>query len=435
MGESCDSRIASRSELYEQVWSEPMTKVAPKYGLSDVGLAKLCEKHQIPCPPVDHWAKLAQGKASPRPPLPELDPADLEEIRLFRSAFDRPTTPAAAKPKPVIEVAERLVKPHRLVEQAKSVLSRERPNHCGLLVVGNLRCLDVTVTRKSLPRALRVLDALIKHWESEGGSVSAGEHATRFSLGDDSISLSLSEEVRRHEKPSQYRYTKDYRYEATGKLSLHVDGFADGLRKTWSDGKVQRLEMVLGSVVVGLRAWIDHVHQRRLDRECEARQTAKAQQRREEREQQKQLEQKRREGLEAAANSWVKAQHIRSYLAALEEKLAGAELKPCNPESFDHWLKWAHWYADFTCPLTPSGPFPETSQQPNNTPIYALDLTKKTRETLEKVPAKDTDEICQFDRKQLREYCDSREWIVWNEVTRVLEGLGYDVSGRRGHWL
>jgi len=32
----------TRKDLYEQVWSEPMVKLAKKYGVSDVGLRKRC---------------------------------------------------------------------------------------------------------------------------------------------------------------------------------------------------------------------------------------------------------------------------------------------------------------------------------------------------------------------------------------------------------
>ncbi len=40
----------SRSQLYDQVWSVPMWTLAKKYGLSDVGLSKICKKHDIPRP-------------------------------------------------------------------------------------------------------------------------------------------------------------------------------------------------------------------------------------------------------------------------------------------------------------------------------------------------------------------------------------------------
>ena len=41
----------TRDQLYEQVWMEPMTKVAARLGLSDVGLAKICYQAEIPVPP------------------------------------------------------------------------------------------------------------------------------------------------------------------------------------------------------------------------------------------------------------------------------------------------------------------------------------------------------------------------------------------------
>ena len=40
----------SRTELYEKVWSIPMQKLAKQYGISDVGLTKLCRRHAIPLP-------------------------------------------------------------------------------------------------------------------------------------------------------------------------------------------------------------------------------------------------------------------------------------------------------------------------------------------------------------------------------------------------
>jgi hypothetical protein len=37
-----------REELCEKVWTTPIRKLAPEFGLSDVGLAKICKKHEIP---------------------------------------------------------------------------------------------------------------------------------------------------------------------------------------------------------------------------------------------------------------------------------------------------------------------------------------------------------------------------------------------------
>lgn len=56
----------NREELYEQVWSMPMTKLARQYEISDVGLAKICKKLEIPVPGRGYWAKKGRKK---RPPL------------------------------------------------------------------------------------------------------------------------------------------------------------------------------------------------------------------------------------------------------------------------------------------------------------------------------------------------------------------------------
>ncbi len=49
--------IRKRKELYDQVWAEPMRTLAPKYGMSDVGLAKICKKLSIPRPGLGYWAR------------------------------------------------------------------------------------------------------------------------------------------------------------------------------------------------------------------------------------------------------------------------------------------------------------------------------------------------------------------------------------------
>lgn len=68
-----DDFLVEREKLFNEVWSEPMTTVAKRYGLSDNGLRKRCIKLEIPLPPVGHWAKIQAGKESaPKPKLPPM---------------------------------------------------------------------------------------------------------------------------------------------------------------------------------------------------------------------------------------------------------------------------------------------------------------------------------------------------------------------------
>lgn len=52
----------NREQLYELVWSEPIQRLAAKFGLSDVGLAKNCRAMHIPLPPRGYWARLRAGQ-------------------------------------------------------------------------------------------------------------------------------------------------------------------------------------------------------------------------------------------------------------------------------------------------------------------------------------------------------------------------------------
>jgi hypothetical protein len=47
----------TRSDLYEKVWATPMRTLAKEFGMSDVGLAEVCRKHNIPVPPVGYWRR------------------------------------------------------------------------------------------------------------------------------------------------------------------------------------------------------------------------------------------------------------------------------------------------------------------------------------------------------------------------------------------
>lgn len=63
-------RIVAREELYHLVWSQPMTTLAARFGLSDNGLRKRCRAMDVPWPPRGYWQQVRQGKKPRRTPLP-----------------------------------------------------------------------------------------------------------------------------------------------------------------------------------------------------------------------------------------------------------------------------------------------------------------------------------------------------------------------------
>ena len=66
----------TRKQLYDRVWKTPMRTLAKEFGLSDVGLAKICRKHNIP-----------------RPPVSQRDPAELKSLRNKINVWQNLTAP------------------------------------------------------------------------------------------------------------------------------------------------------------------------------------------------------------------------------------------------------------------------------------------------------------------------------------------------------
>ena len=59
----------TRSQLFDQIWQEPMGKVAETYGLTGNGLAKICDRLNIPRPSRTHWTR-GEDAREKRPALP-----------------------------------------------------------------------------------------------------------------------------------------------------------------------------------------------------------------------------------------------------------------------------------------------------------------------------------------------------------------------------
>lgn len=70
----------TREELFERVWSTPISHLAAEWGLSGSGLRKACKRINIPTPGRGYWQKVKAGKRVRRPNLPELPEGEAEEI-------------------------------------------------------------------------------------------------------------------------------------------------------------------------------------------------------------------------------------------------------------------------------------------------------------------------------------------------------------------
>jgi hypothetical protein len=68
--------------LYRLVWEAPVSEVATRFGVSDVGLAKACRRANIPLPARGYWAKTEAGISLYPAPLPPAPAGLPEKIRI-----------------------------------------------------------------------------------------------------------------------------------------------------------------------------------------------------------------------------------------------------------------------------------------------------------------------------------------------------------------
>ncbi len=256
------SQVLSREQLYEQVWHKPMRHLASEYGLSHVGLAKLCKRHEIPTPPVGYWAKLQHKKVVTQPALPTPSDPALTTIVIepHVAMKGRPTTPL-----PEITVLGELASPHPLVALTARSLRKAKPDDQGL-IRSWAPALPIAVSRETVDRALRTLDALVKALEARGRLVGIEEQDRAWcmtaTVEGEPVAFALDEQVRREARPLTPREERDkeqnpwryrqplYRHLLTGRLRLRILTPSEGwCRRRWSDGDHQRLETCLASFI------------------------------------------------------------------------------------------------------------------------------------------------------------------------------------------
>jgi hypothetical protein len=187
-----DHRISiSREELYEKVWTTPMQKLAPRFGLSDVGLAKLCRRHQIPVPGRGYWARLQVGQKPKRAVLPNAVVNRIEIVpQEKRQAEAMPVMPD--RPIPVIEVSEDRPMVHRQVVRIDKSVLRGKKDDRGVLLAreaNELREFAITL-KESVPSPtvpieqklgiLRIVDWIERHANSVDPLTDIGRIIQRF---------------------------------------------------------------------------------------------------------------------------------------------------------------------------------------------------------------------------------------------------------------
>ncbi len=350
-------RTVTREELFEQVWQTPMTQLAKEYGISDVGLAKVCKRMEVPRPPRGYWAKVEAGRAPPKPKLKPLTKQGIDSVVITPVGDSYPASPLKGEAPEDIPVPTVVEEPHRLTEKTLVALEKGKADEKGIIQPRNKISFDIAVTREQVERACRVMDALVKALEARGYLVSVAGHPmakTTVNVDGESFEFGIDEKVGRSDhlptKEERARYGTSYwripkyDYEPTGLLFLRIRNAPYGCRQQWADGKRQKIEHCLGEFVLGLRAAAQREKELREERRLREIAWAEEQKQREELQRLARLEKMRAEKLTKDAADWELANRIRGYIHELESRFG-------TVDGLTEWIEWAKGYADKIDPL------------------------------------------------------------------------------------
>jgi len=365
------NRTVTRTELYEKAWSTPMRKLAAEFGLSDVGLAKICRKNGIPLPGIGYWRLIETGHGPERKPLPPIGAGQNETITIIVQEPKPYNLPKKADLGPVPNVPVRTDDDvtHPFAVRTKRAFHRISKDERGLITPKEVRASHLKVSADALPRALRILDALLLAAEEHKYSVrwpASADAALTILVDAEELHICLTEkfaqkthaltpeEIARRKK-NLYDYAPKWDYVATGLLRLSIQDLPYELshfRKSWSDGATRRLETCLGEFI----AVLPHVAKAvKAVKEERARENARRQ------EEAKQAEENRRKQAEYDRKAkvvaqflqgWRESKALRAFVAAIEKKLNSSAIGAEQKQEMQAIAEWIAHHADYVDPLT-----------------------------------------------------------------------------------
>lgn len=382
--------VYNRETLFDEVWEQPVVKVAEKYGVSDVMIHKYCRKLGIPTPSPGYWRKKERGlKVQKKPRLPKFSgkttitgfgrfeedvPEEMIVNNNGESAVQKVdpyelSEDLRAKCSKAIESVEIIArrKWHPVIEKHIASTTEWAKNNrtdplakCGEnpweWYPYPAPALWEQITVKAMPKFHILANAIILALESVGCSVTddfhviIGEEEVRFGAFETRIRVPHDQEQWKKENPKSYYYVpsnRKYDYRRNGEINFYVFRSERGYHSKPEiiyEKKHQDQRELVATVIDEIFHAIPYVKEERLEREERERRYREEEERRARRQELIRNEKRKVYELTENTNNYVMACNIRAYAAAVESK-------PDLSEEEKKWVVWAREKADWIDPM------------------------------------------------------------------------------------
>ncbi len=370
----------TRRELYDLVWSVPMRLLAQRYDISDVGLAKICKRMDIPVPSRGYWAKQQAGIKVSKLPLPPRAIGMSEEGAFGGNSWgyysDEEAAAMKVPPPPVFEddmtaVAQRVKKmvakakipktlkhPHRLLERLLQKDNERREKQLSSGYSWDAPIFDSPFEQ----RRLKILNSLFTGAEQCGMKPSLRGREARelyLAVGHQNVSFTLDSTAAdrdRHGYMMQPRGPHD-------KMRMRILTCVGSTESymSWEDKDGAKVEDYLVEILEELIISGERQHRSQAERHCkwvaerkenaiESLRVKKLEDERRERERQQKLEKQRVDYLLNQADAFRKANEIRAYVESVRQTNSSAP-DPMPQQELHEWADWALAQADRIDPV------------------------------------------------------------------------------------
>ena len=340
----------SRKQLYDLIWSTPISKLTEQYALSNEGFKKICKQFEIPMPQNGFWLKLKHNK---KVVIEKLNPIFggvdkiVLTIREEGSTINVDQTPLTIRTKEIendlnapLTVPETIIKPDILTIQTEYYWK-------GKITFNSYRednriVYPIRVGNEWKKRALLFMDAFTKLLRYRGHTWSKEYSYTGVLIDTVFIEIDLREASKRIPPTTKYGTSE---YIPTGEFIIKIGKYSG--EKEWRDGKI-KVEEMLAKMMAKLeiyaaqeKEWKECSRLANLKREVEEKRRAEIRKEKDE-------EVIRFNKLVALSEQFNKTILIRQYIEA--EKQNAINTNKMTPEK-QEWIIWATAKADWLDPL------------------------------------------------------------------------------------
>jgi hypothetical protein len=340
----------TRKELYDIVWSTPLSQLTQKYAFTNDGIKKVCKQFEIPMPDGGYWMKLKFKKKVKKEKLnPIFGGVDkiVLTIRQEGNPINIDQTPLTIRtkeiendPKAPLIVPDKITKPDIVTIQTQEYW-KESKGDVFYRKYKKLRY-PIRVGEKQKQRALCFMDMLTKLLRYRGHTLGDKYDKTCILIDTIYIDFDLREATKRIPATTTYGSSE---YIPTGEFVLKIGEYSG--EKEWRDGKV-KIESLLARIVAKLEIYAQEKKKQeeasrlwRLQYDTELNRKKEIKKRKDE-------EITKFNKLVALSEQHNKTILIRQYIEA--EKQHAINTNNLTPEK-QEWINWATDKADWLDPL------------------------------------------------------------------------------------